>query len=184
MTKCASCRQPFDRLRANQQVCSVECAAALAKTRREKQEQRKAQETRRQIREAKERIKSRTKWIAEAQSAFNAWIRWRDRNLPCISCGRFHTGAWDAGHYQNAHNHSAIRFDERNVHRQCVPCNQHQGGNKVEYRRGLVERVGVEIVEFLEGPHENKKWTIDEAREIKAKYRALLAKARKEETCA
>ena len=46
----------------------------------------------------------------------------------------------------------------------------HLSGNAVLYRRALVELIGVEKVEWLEGPHEPKKYTIDDLKAIKAEY--------------
>ncbi|WP_258530001.1 recombination protein NinG [Pseudomonas aeruginosa] len=37
----------------------------------------------------KEKLKSRGRPLEEAQAAFNEFIRWRDWDRPCISCGRF-----------------------------------------------------------------------------------------------
>jgi hypothetical protein len=68
----------------------------------------------------------------------------------------------------------ALRFDEDNCHRQCVPCNQHKSGNAIEYRIGLVARIGVGRVERLEGPHAAAKHSIEELKAIKLKYRARL----------
>ncbi|WP_333858833.1 recombination protein NinG, partial [Denitromonas sp.] len=81
--KCKSCRQVFDPSRPMQAACSIDCAKAIARRKREKIE---AAETRRR----KEAIKSRPELMREAQTAFNAYIRARDADLPCISCGRHH----------------------------------------------------------------------------------------------
>jgi len=71
-----------------------------------------------------------------------------------------------------------LRFDERNVHKQCVPCNQHKSGNAIEYRIGLCRRIGQTVVELLETSNEIKRWTIEEAKEIKATYKAKLKELR------
>jgi hypothetical protein len=165
--KCKVCPETFQPLRPMQRVCSPACAAEDAKRKREKEE-------RKQLAAKREALKPRSKWMAEAQSAFNAWIRWRDRDLPCVSCGRFHKGAYDAGHYRSVGSMPALRFDEDNCHRQCVPCNQHKSGNAIEYRIGLVARIGVGRVERLEGPHAAAKHSIEELKAIKLKYRARL----------
>lgn len=134
-------------------------------------------------REAKARIKSRREHIAEAQVIFNRWIRARDANLPCISCGRMHQGQWHAGHYLSVGSSPEMRFDEKNVHAQCAPCNNHLSGNAIKYRIGLIHRYGVEIVEYLEGPHPAKKYTIEDILEIKRRYRAFTARNDKGEPC-
>jgi hypothetical protein len=47
-------------------------------------------------------------------------------------------------------------------------------GNLIEYRRGLVAKIGIEKVEWLEGKHESKKYTIDEIIEIKKHYQQKI----------
>lgn len=68
----------------------------------------------------------------------------------------------------------ALRFEELNVHKQCVPCNQHKAGNIVEYRIRLVERIGLALVEWLEQDHPPAKFTIEDAQRIKAHYKQKL----------
>lgn len=132
-------------------------------------------------REAKARIKSRREHIAEAQVIFNRWIRARDANLPCISCDRMHQGQWHAGHYLSVGSSPELRFDEKNVHAQCAPCNNHLSGNAIKYRIGLIQRYGAEIVEYLEGPHPTKKYTIDDILGIKRRYRVFDDERAKDE---
>lgn len=165
--KCAVCPEKFQPQRAMQRVCGPACAVEDAKRKREKQ-------GRKELTEGRLALKSRSAWLAEAQAVFNSFIRARDAHLPCISCGRFHTGSYDAGHYRSVGSMPALRFDEDNCHRQCVPCNQHKRGNVVEYRIGLVARIGVERVARLEGPQEPAKYTIDDAKAKKADYKAKL----------
>jgi hypothetical protein len=130
----------------------------------------KAKQVRKEYRAEKQKMKSRADWLREAQAAFNRYIRLRDHDKPCISCGRNHQGQWHAGHYRSVGACPELRFEELNVHKQCAPCNDHLSGNIVEYRRGLIERIGIDRVEWLEGNHEAKKYTIEEIRAIKAEY--------------
>ena len=182
LPKCKNCRQPIIGARSSLATsCSVECAIALTKKesaawdRKQQAMQRKAvRESRKATREARERLKTRREWLKEAQAAFNAFIRERDKSLPCISCGRFHQGSWDAGHYRSVGAAPSLRFHEDNCHRQCVPCNQHKSGNAIEYRLGLVARIGLARVEWLEGPHELAKFTIEDAQRIRQEYRQKL----------
>lgn len=80
---------------------------------------------------------------------------------------------WDAGHYRPAGNNEALRYDPRNVHRQCCVCNDgnKKSGNLHGYRLGLLEREGPDVVAYLEGPHPLKRWTIPELRAICETYR-------------
>lgn len=169
MARCKVCRVEYKKWRMTQKVCgSVECAAEYARQVREKEE-------RKELRARKEKLKTRTQWLKEAQIEFNRYIRERDSDLPCISCGRFHGGSYDAGHYRSVGAAPQLRFDEANCHKQCVPCNQHKSGNAIEYRRGLVERIGLQRVAILEANSETIRWTIEDAKRIKAEYKAKTA---------
>ena len=169
--KCAQCRCEFQPQRMGQKVCSPACAQELAKKKREKVE--KAQD-----RQKRESLKSKAEWAKEAQSSVNAYIRIRDELEPCISCGRHHKGQYHAGHYLSRGAHPELRFDERNIHKQCQPCNTHLSGNQIEYRKGLIKRYGIEYVNWLEGPHSPKNYTIEDLKAIKAFYVAKLKEIR------
>ncbi len=167
--ECKVCSKPFLRLLSTQSVCSVRCAAKVPKIAR------KAEIAARKVTRAqREAVKPRGKWMAEAQAAFNAWCRARDAHLPCISCERMHDGSWDCGHYLTTGARPELRFHEQNAARQCVPCNRHLHGNLIRYRAGLVKRIGLAAVEALEGPHEPKKYSVDDLRAIRDDYRARL----------
>jgi hypothetical protein len=168
-----TCRAPFVPAKPFQTWCSPDCAIVIARAKQEKQRLAIEQRERREIRAAKERVKPRSEHLKEAQAAFNAWIRERDQALPCISCGRHHRGKYDAGHYRTVGSNPALRFEPLNCHKQCVPCNQHKSGDIVNYRINLVKRIGAGNVAWLEGPHEPKKYSIEDLRAIKAHYRAL-----------
>ena len=120
----------------------------------------------------REAIKSRSDWLREAQTSFNAFIRARDADLPCISCGRHHTGQYHAGHYLSVGARPELRFVEANVHKQCSACNNYLSGNIVLYRIALIEKIGQEMVDYLEGPHAAKKYTIEQLKAIKMNYAA------------
>lgn len=163
--KCKVCPTRFQKRSMGHVACSPACAQILAERAREKKAKADYQAR-------KQAIKTRSDWLKEAQAEFNGFIRERDASLPCISCGRFHTGAYDAGHYRSVGSMPALRFNEDNCHKQCVPCNQHKAGNVVEYRIRLVERIGADRVAFLEGPHEATKYSIEQIKAIKAHYKA------------
>lgn len=182
---CRHCATPFMAERAMQHVCSPSCALARVEIRREKAEAKAAKAERaakRAIRAAgRAKLKSRADHLKDCQAAFNAWVRERDAGLPCISCGRHHQGQWHAGHYRTVGAHPELRFEPANCHRQCAPCNNHLSGNIVEYRKGLLTRIGSELLDWLEGDHPARHYTIDELQALTAHYRAearKLAKAR------
>lgn len=170
---CKGCKESFMSERPMQSACSPTCAIGLARVERRKVE-------RKQVREARQRLKTKSDHAREAQQAFNAWVRLRDHDLPCVSCGRFHGGQFHAGHYRTVGGNPELRFEPLNAHRQCAPCNNHKSGDIVNYRINLVARIGQEAVDWLEGPHEPKRYTIEDLQQIKAQYRAKVREIKKE----
>lgn len=181
--KCGNraCRAPFVPTRSFQTWCGPDCAVVIAKEKQARERKALDQVERRQLRAAKERVKSRAEHMKEAQAAFNAWIRERDNLLPCISCGRHHQGQYHAGHFRTVQACPELRFEPLNVHKQCAPCNNHKSGDIVNYRINLVAKIGAEAVAWLEGPHEPKKYSVEDLKAIKAKYRALVREMKKEQ---
>lgn len=167
-----TCRASFVPARIGQAVCSPACALIDAPRHAPKAHKALAQVGRREIKVRKEKLKSRADHLKDTQQAFNAWVRARDAALPCVSCGRHHQGKYDAGHYRTVGSNPALRFEPMNCHRQCSPCNTRLSGNIVNYRIELVKRIGADAVEWLEGPHEAKKYTVDELKAMTADYRA------------
>ena len=167
--KCKVCGNYFVKtISSTQKVCSPKCAIVLSKEqarkKREKQEKQERLE-----------IKSRSEWLDDLQSWVNKFIRLRDKNEPCISCGRYHQGQYHAGHYLSRGACPELRFNEDNIHKQCAPCNNQKSGNAIEYRINLVKKIGIERVEFLERQdHPPLKLTIEEIKEQIKIYKAKV----------
>ena len=166
------CRASFVPSRMGQAVCSPACALIDGPRHAPKARKALADIERRDIKVRKEKLKSRADHAKDTQQAFNEWVRLRDADLPCVSCGRHHDGQYHAGHYRTVAANPAIRFEPLNVHKQCAPCNNHKSGDMVNYRIELVKRIGAEAVEWLEGPHEPKKYTVEQLKAMTAEYRA------------
>lgn len=109
-----------------------------------------------------------------AQNRCNRYIRLRDKNLPCISCGST-SGEINAGHYRSAGSCPELRFHEDNIHKQCVHCNKWKSSNAVDYRIGLVVKIGLGMVEWLEGPHEPQNRTLEDLDDIYDWYTIKIA---------
>ena len=83
-----------------------------------------------------------------AGEKFRKFIRERDKDKRCISCG---TGSPEqAGHFYSAGHYPSLEFNEDNVHGQCVHCNYYEHANLILYRINLVKKIGIERVEQLE----------------------------------
>ena len=97
----------------------------------------------------------------------------------CISCGKVcNVSEMDGGHYISRAK-TITAFSPLNVHAQCKRCNQYLSGNLVEYRKGLITKVGIEAVEFLEAIQNEEfkpsKWQYAVRREYyRAKIKSLL----------
>lgn len=167
MTTCKVCSKPFDKQRMGQVVCGIRCAQKVPKVR--------AKAERETTRKRKEAVKPRSKWLAEAQQAVNAWVRERDKRAGhgCISCGA-KQGKENAGHYLSVGARPELRFEPLNIHLQCERCNTYLHGNLIPYRAALKNRIGAPAVDWLEGPHTPMKYTVDDLKAIIQTYRQKL----------
>jgi hypothetical protein len=191
--KCVICTEKFKQSRAMQKVCSPACA--LTQGRRDTEKQAQKQLRQKKAAERADRIETKRKLAAmktipqlkaEAQKVFNEYVRLRDlaAGYGCICCGKVATsaalaqpgGAYDACHYRSRGSADHLRFDERNVHLGLKDCNT---WGHVDYRGGLIARIGIEAVEALEADNTSRKWTRDYLEGIKTTYRAKI-KALKE----
>ncbi|WP_434134386.1 recombination protein NinG [Pseudomonas luteola] len=171
------CRAEFVPARSFQTWCSPDCAIAITAAKKQKERKTLEQRGRREIKVRKEKLKSRSDYMREAQISFNAFIRERDRLAGhcCISSGRtldWNGNAVDAGHYRSVGAAPHLRFDERNCHAQSKQDNRYLSGNAVDYRIGLIQRIGLEAVEALEADQSVRKYTIEDLKAITAHYRA------------
>lgn len=189
-TTCPHCRA---KLETGQRI-HAECIAPWADAQAEKAKRAEAKKARAaakveraSIRARKEAIKTIPDLIKDAQHAFNAFIRARDADKPCICCGRplgdgDVGGAFDCGHYRSTGSASHLRFNEDNAHAQRKQCNRWGAGRAVDYRIGLVARIGLEAVEALESDNSPRKWTREGLIDVRDTYREKL-KELKGRTC-
>ncbi len=183
--RCKICREWFIPKQSFQNWCSPEHGFELSEQRRSKDREKALaklkKENQEKEREAKDKLKSRklavkplSYFTKQAQTAFNAFIRERDKDEPCISCGRFHEGQYHAGHYRTTGANPELRFDEDNCNKQCAPCNNHLSGNIENYTPRLIEKIGQERFDRLMGSHELPKWKREDYEWIRDHYRAKL----------
>ncbi|KRC97700.1 ninG protein [Pseudomonas sp. Root9] len=178
------CRASFVPQRLGQAVCSPKCGLAIKDVNQAKARKSLAQVGRAEIKVRKEALKSRGDHMREAQQAFNEYIRTRDQAAGhlCISSGKpldWSGNAVDAGHYRSVGSAPHLRFDERNCHAQSKQDNRFLSGNAVDYRIGLIARIGQEAVDALEADQSVRKYTVDEIKAIKATYRAKTRELKK-----
>jgi hypothetical protein len=158
------------------QVCSPKCGLTFHKRQEQRKQDLQRKAFNRETRKRKAALMTRSDWVKKAQTAFNAYIRARDADQPCISCGRNNDVKMNAGHYLSVGAHPELRFNEFNVHKQCEHCNSFNSGNIKLYREGLIKRIGASLVAFLEGPHDPLKLTIDELQNLENYYKQQTKK--------
>lgn len=168
--KCKECKNKFKPLRPLQYLCSVPCSLKYSKALKEKKE-------RKELSEKKKSLLTLTQLEHLARKVFQRWIRKRDENLPCISCGCTTAKQWDGGHYLKAELFSGLIFNEANCHKQCSRCNDLYSGNELEYRDGLIKRYGEGYVirlEAIKNINRNYKYTREQLIEIRQEYQLKL----------
>lgn len=116
---------------------------------------------------------------------FSEYIRLRDANengfSRCATCGTM----WRWQIMQNGHyvdrRHIGTRYDERNCHSQCSNCNIGLRGNLDRYKRFIIDKHGVKVLEELESARRStEKWTIADYQEKIEYYKAQVKRLKKE----
>ena len=174
--KCKVCSIPFTPVRPMQKVCSPACAMKHA---REVVAKADRKETKLKL----DALQTKPQLVKKAQTAFNAYIRARDKGKTCISCDTqlgSEPNTFDAGHYRSVGSAPHMRFVEDNVHGQCKHCNKWLGGNHVEYRKRLLERIGEHRLEQIENDNVLRKYTKEALEEIAKQYREEARRLAKE----
>ena len=172
MPKCKHCKAPYERTRNGIETwCSVECGYQLARL---KQAQAFKKETRVMRKKLNE---SSVKWVAKrAKHYCHLYIRTLYANEPCFTCGTREDVVYAAGHFIPSGRAAALRYDERNIRKQCNNyCNKNLSGNVTVYRAKLVSIHGEEYVQELERiGHTKKTWKIPELQEVIEYYKRKL----------
>jgi hypothetical protein len=183
--KCRSCKK-YSLVESGIKVplgffCSMDCVVEHGKKGARASSDKRKKET---LTKLRAELKTASEWRTEAQTAFNAYVRYRDRDLPCISCDASgdHDGLggyWDAGHYRSRGAARHLSFNLQNCVKQCSRCNRYLSGNVVEYRIRLIKRIGLDKVEALEHNNDTVKHDITYLRRIKQIFKLKLKIKRK-----
>ena len=175
--KCKVCKAPFVKSRPMQSICGeTACIVETVYRSKAKRERLDRAVTRQKINQ----LATYPQLVKKAQIAFNGYIRARDFGKPCICCGKAILwgtastgGVCDAGHYRSVGSAPHMRFNEDNVHAQLKFCNKYKDGNAVDYRLGIIQRIGQRRVDIVEADQCLRKYTKDGLREIAKQYRVM-----------
>ena len=137
MRTCKTCKTKFKPIYSSVQMCcSPKCAIEYDKKLKQKS-------WNKEKKVLKEKLKTYSDHVKELQVIVNKYVRLRDKDKGCISCGTLLTGKYDAGHYYSAGGNPELRFNTDNIHGQCVYCNQHRHGALLDYTERLPNRIGL-----------------------------------------
>lgn len=176
--KTCACGRDFVPWSTTQVVCSGRCAQRkVAADKAAKKAAEKAMDKAR-----REANKGLRELLAEAQEAFNEFVRLRDRGQNCIDCNKpFEPqkpgGSVDAGHYLARSIAPNLRFCEDNCFAQRKNCNRPGGATRSAFRSGVLDRIGearLLAVEADRDPQGEHKWTREELIAIRDTYRAKV----------
>ena len=176
---CVVCERVFVPERMGQVVCRGSCG--IKKARADRLAAEKAE--RESVKRRKEALKKIPELIADAQVAFNAFIRERDKDKGCFVCGRPFTDkpgqVQHAGHVRSRGAAGHLRFNEDNCMGECEGCNGPHGAKPHQIKAGAISRIGQERFDALENDNTPHKWQRDELIAIKATYKAKLKELKK-----
>jgi len=174
MPRCKNCKDKFEPKAFNQKYCMVkdECVLAFTKWFKEQKQKKWNKE---KI-EKKKDLMTLSDWLKIAQATVNKYIRERDKNeLNCISCGKLIKGVRHASHYLSAGNNYSVRFNTDNIWVSCYKCNVMLSGNQLEYRVRLIEKIGIERVEYLESiAKKTVRYSVEDLQNIIKKFKEKI----------
>lgn len=186
--KCAYCkeRKPSETMfiKGTQAFCSkdhyIEYAVSNKKSLVKKGKNIIDKEKRKRHSQRKKELRPIKWWQDELQKVVNYYVvHIRDKDKPCCTCGNTNPDIkYDAGHYRTRGAAPEIRYELKNIHKQCsVRCNQYGSGMRAEYREFIVNEYGKEALEWLDGKHKSLKETFkgweDYEKEIQ-RYKKLI----------
>ena len=166
--KCLVCKDKFTPQNNTQIVCNPACAVEYMKRQRSK-------EWKQQKKEIKQNLETKSEVLKALQIVFNTYIRLRDKDKNCISCDKKLVGKYDAGHFFSVGAYPNLRFNENNVHGQCVHCNRDKHGNQKEYDLRLKKILSnKEYLELLESRNKPLKLSLDDVKELIVIYKQKI----------
>lgn len=107
------------------------------------------------------------------QASCNKLCLLLDKGKPCISSGAPDDGKSrkrNASHFKSRGSNSFLRYSLLNLHAATAHDNNFKSGNIEGYRKGLTERYGPELVEYLDTAPRQKEWACEELVSMRAEF--------------
>ena len=152
--KCRYCKELFSPYNSLQPFCFKD---SCIKEHNQKTREKKANKVKKDFKD-----NNKSELLKLAQMLVNKYVRIRDMNNSCISCGYIGNGRkWNGGHFRPAGNNQQLRFYTLNIFKQCEQCNSYKSGNLIPYRENLISKLGLEFVEKLECDQERGNYSVE-----------------------
>lgn len=193
VSKCCICKSPATHMIGIKALCAQEdCRELLIEglvikakadtQKRIKREQKKAaadakaekKEKNADFRKRKQALNEKDpKWQKNrTKDVLHLLVKLLDKDLPCIVCNGHECGQkteWDAGHYLTKSAHPELKFDPRNIFKQCSGTNTASTGRssaeasiRQKFDQGIIARYGMEHLMWLRSYHPPRKYTCEE----------------------
>jgi hypothetical protein len=174
---CKICGDQFKAYKTTQRVCSYDCAIEYAKHKRQKDELKKWNQRKKEL---KKNLETLTQLAVKVQKTVNEYVRLRDAGKPCVSCGIKYASNFQAGHLYPSGTCWSVRFDPRNIHVQCRQCNMNKSGNLNEYRKNVLSRITERDLKELDAlAHQTAHFTKHDLHKIKSDFEARIDEIKK-----
>ncbi len=150
---------------------------------REKKEANKRSKLHQEKKEGRERLMDMPARLKRArEKAFQVWVKLRDfswfvkigKDPACVMCGNTNPQVWHACHFQSVGSKPELQFHPDNCHLGCGQCNFFAAQGDTQYRNNLIQKVGIETVEYLENFNAAIKWYPEEVEEIRSHFQELI----------
>jgi hypothetical protein len=153
---CRVCKAKFTPKDSFETWCGPDHGYEIAMARLEKAHKAEKLKERKADAVKREAQKTPSALEAECRAIVQEIARIRDRNDGCISCHMpaNYGGQWHGSHFRPAGNNAAVQFHLWNIHKACAQCNLFKGGNLGAYRPRLIEKIGADRVEWLDGQNQ------------------------------
>lgn len=166
-------REPLAWCCENHQVAYAQKAGAKRLKQIDRDAKKAKQETDKPFRQLRQKLnESDLKWQKNrTKDVLHALVKLLDKDLPCIVCNSFECGQrteWDAGHYLTKAAHPELKFDARNIFKQCSGTNTASTGRssaeasiRQKFDQGIIARYGMAHLMWLKGYHPPVKFTCE-----------------------
>jgi len=187
MRKCKTCGERYEAQKGSMVTwCSPKCGYELSQIKLEKK---RAKDKKADTKKRREKLLSEDlpKQKRLTQQAVNKLALKRDTGKPCISCGtESPTIQYAAGHFKTVGGNSELRYNLKNINRQCNRrCNSALSGN-IEgamgthgQRVGIIDRFGQEHLDWIEGAHSLIKYKCHDLIEFRKEVNQIIREMEK-----